>query len=77
MADIKFLDVVKWINPMSNPEKEDVMVVEDIDGDSLTVRHINTEEKQLSTIFSRDIRVVGRCTPYEPIKDIVSRYVTK
>ena len=77
MADIKFLDVVKWINPMSNPEKEDVMVVEDIDGDSLTVRHINTEEKPLSTIFSRDIRVVGRCTPYEPITDIVSRYLTK
>lgn len=77
MENIKFLDVVKWNNPMSKPEKADVMVVEDIDGEALTVRHINTEDKSLSNIFSRDIHVVGRCTPYEQIDDIVARYINK
>ena len=44
MENIKFLDVVKWNNPMSKPEKADVMVVEDIDGEALTVRHINRKD---------------------------------
>lgn len=75
MEDIKFLDVVKWNHPMSKPEKDDVMVVEDTDKDAITVRHL--QDNNVTTVFARDLRVVGRCTPYEPIKDIVSRYVTK
>lgn len=79
MADIKFLDVVKWRNPVGTLESQDVMVVEDVDGDFLTVRHLSTgkHDTEVANIFARDIKVVGRCTAYEPIADIIKRYINK
>ena len=79
MAGIKFLDVVKWRNPVGALESQDVMVAEDIDGDFLTVRHLSTGKRdtEVATIFARDIKVVGHCTAYEPIADIIKRYINK
>ena len=79
MADIKFLDVVKWRNPVGTLESQDVMVVEDVDGDFLTVRHLSTgkQDTEVANIFARDIKVVGHCTAYEPIPDIIKRYINK
>lgn len=79
MTDIKFLDVVKWNNPMGALERQDVMVVEDIDGDFLTVRHLNTgkEDSEVANIMARNVRVVGHCSAYEPIADIIKRYINK
>ena len=73
MANIKFLDVVKWLNPMSDFEKQDVMAVEDVDGDFLTVRHL--QDMGITKIYAHNVRVVGHCSSTEPVENIVKRYI--
>ena len=70
---LHFLDVVKWVGEYLNPaEQNDVMVVEDVDPDYITVRHI--QNNQLSKEREINLRYVGKCTPYEPTKNIYERY---
>ena len=73
---MKFLDVVKWKNPQNIAEREDVMVVEDTMGVFVEVRHLD-EDGFLGTSNEKmeDLRVVGRCTSYEPSADILKRYI--
>lgn len=75
--EIKFLDVVKWDAPMTEVERHDVMVVEDVDGDFLTVRHIGANSYEVGTAFAHNVRVVGHCTAHEPMEDIAKRYMNK
>ena len=73
--DMKFLDVVKWMKPMNKAEENDIMVVEDILNEHLIeVRHISTQKSTLSNEQADDLRVVGSCTPYENIEEILKRY---
>jgi hypothetical protein len=72
MSTFKFLDVVKWVGALNDAEMNDVMVVEDVDDDFVTVRHL--ENSQLSKEREINLRFVGRCTPYENVKDIIERY---
>lgn len=70
---LNFLDVVKWVGEYLNPaEQADVMVVEDVDTDYVTVRHL--QNNQLSKERDVNLRYVGKCTPYEPTKGIYERY---
>ena len=73
---MKFLDVVKWKNPQNHAESEDVMVVEDVMGVFVEVRHLD-ETGFLGTSNEKmeDLRVVGRCTAYEPSEGILKRYI--
>lgn len=73
--DIKLLDVLKWAGA-SNAESSDVMVVEDVDGGFLKVRHIAEEGMPVTTVINTgdNLKKVGRCTAYEPIAEIVKRY---
>ena len=76
MADIKFLDVVKWQKPMEEVERRDIMVVEDVDKDFLKVRHLSKNGSNVvATVVSRDVRVVGHCSATEPIENIINRYL--
>ena len=76
MADIKFLDVVKWLNPMGDFEKQDIMAVEDVDGDFLTVRHLSDGKAGgVSKIYAHNVKVVGHCSPTEPVTNIIYRYI--
>lgn len=75
-TEIKFLDVVKWVNPMEDVERKDVMVVEDVDKDFLTVRHLSKNGKSVvAQVVSRNVRVVGHCKSTEPIEGIINRYI--
>jgi len=68
-----FLDVVKWVGEYLNPaEQADVMVVEEVDDDYVTVRHL--QNNQLSKEREVNLKFVGRCSSYENIKDIIERY---
>lgn len=67
-----FLDVVKWVNAANSAEQNDVMVVEDTDSEYVTVRHLLNS--QMSKEREINLKFVGRCTPYENIKDIIERY---
>lgn len=68
-----FLDVVKWVGEYLNPaEQADVMVVEDNDSDYVVVRHL--QNNQVSKEREVNLKFVGRCSPYENIKDIIERY---
>ena len=67
-----FLDVVKWVSCMNPAEMNDIMVVEDVDNEFVTVRHL--QNNQMSKERDFNLRFVGRCTPYENVKDIVNRY---
>jgi hypothetical protein len=67
-----FLDVVKWVECLNPAEMNDVMVVEDTDAEFITVRHL--QNNQISKEREINLRFVGRCTPYENIKDIIDRY---
>ena len=67
-----FLDVVKWAASLNETELHDVMVVEDYDSDYVTVRHI--QNNQISKEREMNLKYVGKCTPYEPVKDIYERY---
>lgn len=67
-----FLDVVKWAGCLNETELHDVMVVEDCDSDFVTVRHI--QNNQISKEREMNLRYVGKCTSYEPIKNIYERY---
>ena len=76
MADIKFLDVVKWQKPMEEVERRDIMVVEDVDKDFLKVRHLSKIGKgNVAQVVARDVRVVGHCSATEPIENIINRYL--
>ena len=76
MADIKFLDVVKWQNPMEEVERRDIMVVEDVDKDFLKVRHLSKNgNSEVTQVVARDVRVVGHCSATEPIENIINRYL--
>ena len=67
-----FLDVVKWVECMNPVEMNDVMVVEDVSEDFVTVRHLQNNQTSKERDFN--LRFVGRCTPYENITDIIDRY---
>ena len=68
-----FLDVVKWVGEYLNTaEQADVMVVEDNDDDYVVVRHL--QNNQVSKEREVNLKFVGRCSPYENIKDIIERY---
>lgn len=69
-----FLDVVKWVGDIMNPvEMKDVMVVEDVDDEFVTVRHL--QSNQISKERDFNLRYVGKCTSYENIKNIINRYL--
>lgn len=69
-----FLDVVKWVGDIMNPvEMKDVMVVEDVDDEFVTVRHL--QSNQISKERDFNLRYVGKCTSYENIKNIINRYI--
>ena len=69
-----FLDVVKWAGDIQNPvEMKDVMVVEDVDDEFVTVRHL--QSNQISKERDFNLRYVGKCTSYENIKNIINRYL--
>lgn len=69
-----FLDVVKWAGDILNPvEMKDVMVVEDVDDEFVTVRHL--QNNQISKERDFNLRYVGKCTSYENIKNIINRYI--
>ena len=69
-----FLDVVKWVGDTMNPvEMKDIMVVEDIDDEFVTVRHL--QNNQISKERDFNLRYVGKCTSYENIKNIINRYI--
>ena len=69
-----FLDVVKWVGDIMNPvEMKDVMVVEDVDDEFVTVRHL--QNNQISKERDFNLRYVGKCTSYENIKNIINRYI--
>ena len=73
---MKFLDVVKWKYPQNGVEREDVMVVEDIMGVYVQVRHVSeTEFLNVSNERMEDLRVVGSCTAYEQASEVYNRYV--
>ena len=70
---LNFLDVVKWVGEYLNPaEQADVMVVEDVDPDYVTVRHL--QNNQISKEREINLRYVGKCTAYETTKTIYNRY---
>lgn len=71
---LNFLDVVKWVECLNPTEMNDVMVVEDVDDNAnfVTVRHL--QNNQISRERDFNLKYVGRCTPYENIKDIIDRY---
>ena len=70
---LNFLDVVKWVGEYLNPaEQADVMVVEEANPDYVTVRHL--QNNQISKEREINLRYVGKCTAYEPIKGIYERY---
>ena len=72
----KFLDVVKWKYPQNGAEREDIMVVEDVMGAYVQVRHLNeTEFLSVSNEKMEDLKAVGTCTPYEKAEDVYRRYV--
>ena len=73
MSEFKFLDVVKWMGAQNSAETRDVMVVEDVDDEFVTVRHL--QNNQVSKEREINLRFVGRCTAYENIKDIIVRFV--
>lgn len=69
-----FLDVVKWVGDTMNPvEMNDIMVVEDVDDEFVTVRHL--QSNQISKERDFNLRYVGKCTSYENIKNIINRYI--
>ena len=69
-----FLDVVKWVGDTMNPvEMKDIMVVEDIDDEFVTVRHL--QNNQISKERDFNLRYVGKCTSYENIKNIIKQYI--
>lgn len=69
-----FLDVVKWVGDIMNPvEMNDIMVVEDVDDEFVTVRHL--QNNQISKERDFNLRYVGKCTSYENIKNIINRYI--
>lgn len=69
-----FLDVVKWVGDTMNPvEMKDIMVVEDVDDEFVTVRHL--QNNQISKERDFNLRYVGKCTSYENIKNIINRYI--
>lgn len=69
-----FLDVVKWVGDTMNPvEMKDIMVVEDVDDEFVTVRHL--QSNQISKERDFNLRYVGKCTSYENIKNIINRYI--
>ena len=73
---MKYLDVVKWKNPQNWAEREDIMVVQGTTGAYVEVYHVlEFEYGNKSTEKMEDLRVVGRCTAYEPAEDIYKRYV--
>lgn len=73
---MKFLDVVKWKYPQNGAEREDVMVVEDVMGVYVQVRHVSeTEFLGVSNERMEDLRVVGSCTAYEKAEEVYNRYV--
>lgn len=75
----KFMDVVKWATPMNEAERKDVMVVEDTDDmDTLQVRHLDDQGNSTKGHAKEsELRIVGKASPYEPIQDIVKRYIGK
>ena len=71
-----FLDVVKWNNPQNGVERADVMVVEDVMGTFVQVRHVAEDEfLETSNEKMEDLRFVGRCTAYEKASEVYNRYV--
>lgn len=70
---MRFLDVVKWAGALNSAETRDVMVVEDTDPEFITVRHL--QNNQVSKEREINLKVVGHCSSYEPIKDIIDRYI--
>lgn len=72
--DIQFLDVVKWKDALNKAEEKDVMVVEDKDGELLTVRHINEDKAPVTKVRLDSVRKVGHCSCVEPMMTIVERY---
>ena len=69
-----FLDKVKWVGDTMNPvEMKDIMVVEDVDDEFVTVRHL--QNNQISKERDFNLRYVGKCTSYENIKNIINRYI--
>ena len=79
MGNFKVYDIVKWVNPLGALERQDIMVVDEVDGNFLTVRHLSTGKKDsdLTTIWANNVRVVGRCTASEPVADILHKYINK
>lgn len=77
MGNFKVYDIVKWVNPVGALEKQDVMVVNEVDGNFLTVRHLSTgkQDSDLTTIWADNVRVVGTCTASEPVADILHKYI--
>ena len=74
--NINFLDIVKWLNPIGDKECQDIMVVEDVDGNILTVRHLSDNATNIITqVMCNNIRIVGHCSSVEPIKNIINRYI--
>ena len=74
--NINFLDIVKWLNPIGDKECQDIMVVEDVDGNILTVRHLSNNATNIITqVMRNNIRIVGHCSSVEPIKNIINRYI--
>ena len=72
----KFLDVVKWKNPQNGVEREDIMVVEDVTGVYVQVRHVGENEfLGVSNEKMEDLKYVGRTTAYEKACDVYNRYV--
>lgn len=69
----RFLDVVKWSGTQNAAEEKDIMVVEDVDENYVTVRHL--QSNQVSHEREMNLRYVGHCTSWENIKDIINRYI--
>lgn len=70
-----FLDVVKWKYPQNYAESQDMMVVEDVEGVFVSVRHLDEEGFQsVSHEKAEELKYVGRCTAYEKAEDIYNRY---
>ena len=73
--EIKFGDIVKWRRPMNVAEEKDVMIVEDVLNEHLiAVKHIGGKRVTSSNERTDAVKVVGHCTPTEPIADILNKY---
>lgn len=71
--ELKHLDIVKWKFPMNKIEEMDLMVVEDVAGNMVEVRHVRDGDN-VSRERSDTLMLIGRATPNDTNQELIKKY---